>query len=121
LRRQHGLLLEQAERLQHTIKAVEELTNAHRQGIQLAAEEQIEIIGTEGSSSIWSPDWLPAHLWSPKTTAWAPATAYWRRSASTVRNGSTPGVRPSRGASRTPTSTPNFPLVQRRTPTDPIS
>jgi MerR family transcriptional regulator, thiopeptide resistance regulator len=46
LRRQHGLLLEQAERLQRTIKAVEELMNAHRQGIQLTAEEQVEIFGT---------------------------------------------------------------------------
>src|SRR5262245_34139797 len=35
LRRQHGLLLERADRLQHTIKAVEELMNAHRRGIQL--------------------------------------------------------------------------------------
>ncbi|HEY0808255.1 MAG TPA: MerR family transcriptional regulator, partial [Pseudonocardiaceae bacterium] len=46
LRRQHTLLLEQAERLQHTIKAVEELMNAHRKGIQLTAEEQVEIFGT---------------------------------------------------------------------------
>ncbi len=46
LRRQHGLLLEQAERLQRTIKAVEELMNAHRKGIQLTAEEQVEIFGT---------------------------------------------------------------------------
>jgi MerR family transcriptional regulator, thiopeptide resistance regulator len=46
LRRQHMLLLEQAERLQHTIKAVEELMNAHRKGIQLTAEEQVEIFGT---------------------------------------------------------------------------
>jgi DNA-binding transcriptional MerR regulator len=46
LRRQHELLLEQAERLQHTIKAVEELMNAHREGIQLTAEEQVEIFGT---------------------------------------------------------------------------
>jgi MerR family transcriptional regulator, thiopeptide resistance regulator len=46
LRRQHELLLDQAERLQHTIKAVEELMNAHRSGIQLTAEEQVEIFGT---------------------------------------------------------------------------
>ena len=46
LRRQHALLLEQADRLQHTIKAVEELMNAHRSGIQLTAQEQIEIFGT---------------------------------------------------------------------------
>jgi DNA-binding transcriptional MerR regulator len=46
LRRQHELLLERAERLQDTIKAVEELMNAHREGIQLTAEEQVEIFGT---------------------------------------------------------------------------
>src|SRR5689334_852034 len=46
LQRQHRLLLEQTDRLQHTIKAVEELMNAHRSGIQLTAEEQIEIFGT---------------------------------------------------------------------------
>jgi DNA-binding transcriptional MerR regulator len=50
LRRQHTLLLEQAERLQHTIKAVEELMNAHREGIQLTAQEQVEIFGTEASA-----------------------------------------------------------------------
>src|SRR6478752_10048805 len=46
LRRQHALLLEQADRLHHTIKAVEELMNAHRSGIQLTAQEQIEVFGT---------------------------------------------------------------------------
>src|ERR1700682_4617772 len=46
LRRQHTLLLEQAERLQHTITAVEELMNRHDKGIQLTAEEQAEIFGT---------------------------------------------------------------------------
>jgi MerR family transcriptional regulator, thiopeptide resistance regulator len=46
LRRQYELLLAQADRLQHTIKAVEELMNAHRQGIQLTAEDQIDIFGT---------------------------------------------------------------------------
>ncbi len=46
LQRQHELLLEQADRLEHTIKAVEELMNAHRKGIQLTAEEQVEIFGT---------------------------------------------------------------------------
>ena len=50
LRRQHQLLLEQADRLQHTIKAVEELMNAHRRGIQLTAEEQVEIFGTTAFS-----------------------------------------------------------------------
>ena len=46
LRRQHALLSEQADRLTDTIKAVEELMNAHRKGIQLSAEEQVEIFGT---------------------------------------------------------------------------
>jgi MerR family transcriptional regulator, thiopeptide resistance regulator len=46
LQRQHELLLERADRLQQTIKAVEELMNAHRSGIQLTAQEQVEIFGT---------------------------------------------------------------------------
>jgi len=46
LRRQHTLLRERAERLQHTIKAVEDLMNAHREDIQLTAQEQVEIFGT---------------------------------------------------------------------------
>jgi DNA-binding transcriptional MerR regulator len=46
LQHQHDVLLEQAERLQQTIKAVEELMDAHREGIQLTAEEQVEIFGT---------------------------------------------------------------------------
>ncbi len=50
LSRQHRLLLEQADRLQHTIKAVEELMDAHRSGIQLTAEEQIDIFGTTAFS-----------------------------------------------------------------------
>jgi DNA-binding transcriptional MerR regulator len=46
LQRQYELLLDQADRLQHTIKAVEALMNAQRSGIQLTAEEQVEIFGT---------------------------------------------------------------------------
>src|SRR6478752_7589424 len=46
LRRQHALLLERAEGLQRSIRAVEELMDAHRSGIQLTAEEQVEIFGT---------------------------------------------------------------------------
>ncbi|MCW2685984.1 MAG: putative transcriptional regulator [Mycobacterium sp.] len=46
LRRQRDLLYQQVERLQHTIKAVEELMDAHRDGIVLTAEEQVEIFGT---------------------------------------------------------------------------
>jgi DNA-binding transcriptional MerR regulator len=47
LRRQHRLLLDQADRLAHTIKAVEELMSAHTNGIQLTAQEQVEIFGTD--------------------------------------------------------------------------
>ena len=70
LRRQHGLLLEQAERLQHTIKAVEELMNAHRLGIQLTAEQQVEIFGTEGLT-IFSEDYAAEaeERWG-ETDAW---------------------------------------------------
>jgi DNA-binding transcriptional MerR regulator len=46
LQRQHALLTQQADRLTSTIKAVEELMNAHRKGMQLTAEEQVEIFGT---------------------------------------------------------------------------
>lgn len=50
LQRQHQLLSQQAEQLQYTIKAVEELMNAHQRGIQLTAEEQVEIFGTTAFS-----------------------------------------------------------------------
>ena len=46
LRHQHGLLTERVEHLQNTIKALEKLMDAHRSGIQLTAEEQVEIFGT---------------------------------------------------------------------------
>jgi MerR family transcriptional regulator, thiopeptide resistance regulator len=56
LQRQHKLLLQQADRLQHTIKAVEELMNAHRSGIQLTAEEQVEIFGTTAFSEEYAAE-----------------------------------------------------------------
>ena len=56
LTRQHEVLLEHAERLQHTIKAVEELMNAHREGIQLTAEEQVEIFGTTAFSEEYAAE-----------------------------------------------------------------
>lgn len=56
LQRQHRLLLEQADRLQHTIKAVEELMDAHRSGIQLTAEEQVEIFGTTAFSDEYAAE-----------------------------------------------------------------
>ena len=67
LRRQHGLLLEQAERLQHTIKAVEELMDAHRQGIQLTAEQQVEIFGTTAFSEEYAAE--AEERWG-ETEAW---------------------------------------------------
>jgi MerR family transcriptional regulator, thiopeptide resistance regulator len=56
LNRQHELLLEHSERLQHTIKAVEELMNAHRDGIQLTAEEQVEIFGSTAFGSEYATE-----------------------------------------------------------------
>jgi DNA-binding transcriptional MerR regulator len=67
LRRQHTLLLEQAHRLQHTIKAVEELMNAHRSGIQLTAEEQVEIFGTTAFGEEYAAE--AEERWG-KTDAW---------------------------------------------------
>ena len=70
LRRQHELLLDQADRLQRTIKAVEELMNAHRSGIQLTAEEQLEIFGTEGSTIFGSEYAAEADERWGETDAW---------------------------------------------------
>jgi DNA-binding transcriptional MerR regulator len=56
LKRQHELLQEHAERLQHTIRAVEELMNAHQEGIQLTAEEQVEIFGTTAFSEVYAAE-----------------------------------------------------------------
>ncbi|HYZ67271.1 MAG TPA: MerR family transcriptional regulator [Mycobacterium sp.] len=67
LRRQHAFLLEQADRMQHAIKAVEELMNAHRQGIQLTAEEQIEIFGTTAFGSEYAAE--AEERWG-ETDAW---------------------------------------------------
>ncbi|WP_123024859.1 MerR family transcriptional regulator [Mycolicibacterium stellerae] len=50
LQHQHALLVGQADRLNDTIKAVEELMNAHRRGIQLSAREQVDIFGTTAFS-----------------------------------------------------------------------
>ena len=67
LQRQHRLLLDQADRLQHTIKAVEELMSAHRSGIQLTAEEQIEIFGTTAFSAEYAAE--AEERWG-ETDAW---------------------------------------------------
>src|SRR3954447_1440944 len=70
LRRQHAVLLEQAERLQHTIKAVEELMDAHREGIQLTAKEQVEIFGTEALRNFGSEYAAEAEERWGETDAW---------------------------------------------------
>lgn len=56
LQRQHALLSEQADRLTDTIRAVEELMTAHRKGIQLSAEEQVEIFGTTAFSEEYADE-----------------------------------------------------------------
>lgn len=78
LRRQHQLLLEQAEQLQHTIKAVEELMNAHRRGIQLTAEEQAEIFGTTAFSGKYATEaeerWGSTDVWKQSQQRISPFT-----------------------------------------------
>jgi DNA-binding transcriptional MerR regulator len=56
LRRQHALLLGQADRLHDTIIALEKLMDAHRSGIQLTAEEQVEIFGTTAFSEEYAAE-----------------------------------------------------------------
>lgn len=67
LKRQHELLLERADRLQHTIKAVEGLMNAHQGGIQLTAEEQVELFGTTAFSGEYAAEaeerWAGTEAW----------------------------------------------------------
>jgi MerR family transcriptional regulator, thiopeptide resistance regulator len=67
LQRQHALLTEQADRLADTIKAVEELMNAHHRGIQLTAEEQVEIFGTTAFSEKYATE--AEERWG-ETDAW---------------------------------------------------
>jgi DNA-binding transcriptional MerR regulator len=67
LSRQHRLLLEQSDRLEHTIKAVEELMSAHRGGIQLTADEQVEIFGTTAFSEEYADE--ASERWGD-TDAW---------------------------------------------------
>jgi MerR family transcriptional regulator, thiopeptide resistance regulator len=56
LRRQHALLRAQDERLHDTITALEKLMDAHRTGIQLSAEEQVEIFGTTAFSGQYADE-----------------------------------------------------------------
>lgn len=67
LQRQHALLTGQADRLHDTIKAVEELMTAHRKGIQLSAEEQVEIFGTTAFSGEYAAE--AEERWG-ETDAW---------------------------------------------------
>jgi len=67
LQRQHALLTDQAGRLQDTITAVEELMNAHREGIQLSAEEQVEIFGATAFSDEYATE--AEERWG-ETDAW---------------------------------------------------
>lgn len=68
LGRQLELLRSHADRLQHTIAAVEELMNAHREGIQLSTEEQIAIFGTADHGEIYAAE--AEQRWGG-TRAWA--------------------------------------------------
>jgi MerR family transcriptional regulator, thiopeptide resistance regulator len=56
LRRQHALLLAHDERLHDTMAALEKLMDAHRSGIQLTAEEQVEIFGTTAFSEEYAEE-----------------------------------------------------------------
>jgi MerR family transcriptional regulator, thiopeptide resistance regulator len=67
LRRQHELLLGQANRLHATITALEKLMDAHRSGIQLTTEEQVEIFGTAAFSGEYAA--LAEQRWG-HTDAW---------------------------------------------------
>ena len=68
LQRQHTLLTERADRLRDTITAVEELMRAHRRGIQLSAEEQVEIFGTTAFGSEYAAEaeqrWGDRNAWT---------------------------------------------------------
>lgn len=67
LQHQHTLLLERAAELQRTIKAVEALMDAHRSGIQLTAQEQVEIFGTTAFGEEYAAE---AELRWGDTDAW---------------------------------------------------
>ena len=67
LRSQHALLLGQAERLHDTITALETLMDAHRSGIQLTAEEQVELFGTRAFAGDYAQE--AEHRWRD-TDAW---------------------------------------------------
>src|SRR5690349_24280435 len=78
LRRQHALLTAQADRLQDMITAVEELMSAHRKGIQLSAEEQVEVFGTTAFGEEYAAEaeqrWGDTDAWAQSQTRTAAFT-----------------------------------------------
>ncbi|MBV8929009.1 MAG: MerR family transcriptional regulator [Mycobacteriaceae bacterium] len=56
LRRQQALLTERVTHLRNAITALEKLMDAHRSGIQLTAEEQVEIFGTTAFSAEYADE-----------------------------------------------------------------
>lgn len=56
LEHQLEVLHEHADRIRHSIKAVEELMNARREGIQLTAQEQVEIFGSTAHSDEYADE-----------------------------------------------------------------
>lgn len=67
LERQLTLLRERSIQLQDTIKAVEELMAAHHRGIQLTAEEQVEIFGSTAFGEEYAQE--AHHRWG-ETEQW---------------------------------------------------
>jgi DNA-binding transcriptional MerR regulator len=113
LRRQHQLLLEQAERLTHTIKAVEELMNAHSDGIQLTAQEQVEIFGTTAFGGEYAEE--AEGRWS-ETDEWKQSRQRVRGCPSRTGSTSRPRVTRCSPRSRRPSGLASNRLVSRRRP-----
>ncbi|HZA11772.1 MerR family transcriptional regulator [Mycobacterium sp.] len=84
LRHQHALLHERADLLHQTIKALEKLMDAHRSGIQLTAEEQVEIFGTTAFTEEYAAEaqerWGDTEAWGQSQQRAAGYTKEdWRR------------------------------------------
>lgn len=116
LRRQHELLLAQDARLHGTITALEKLMDAHRSGIQLTAEEQVEIFGTTRFSAEYADEakerWGDTDEWKQSQRRAAALTKQdWQRIkdegdallaelAAAKRGGVTPGSDPANALAR---------------------
>lgn len=78
LLRRHALLTAQAHRLKDMITAVEELMSAHGRGIQLSAEEQVEIFGTTDFGGEYAAEaeqrWGDTDAWAQSQTRTAAFT-----------------------------------------------